>query len=118
MSEPPRFTRSDYLQHIREACALILEYTRRTSKADFLRDRRRQQAVLLNSITIGEAATLLASERAAFVTSASEIPWHKMRGMRNVMAHEYWSVNVDVVWETIATSIPDPNSGIAELLST
>jgi len=46
-----------------------------------------------------------------------QIPWRKMRGMRNVMAHEYWSINVDVVWETVATSIPDLGAKIAELVS-
>lgn len=91
MSEPPRFSRSDYLQHIHEACALILEYTRGMSKADFLKDRKTQQAVLLNFITIGEAAALLAGEHSAFVASTPQIPWRKMRGMLNVMAHEYWS---------------------------
>lgn len=118
MSEPPRFSRSDYLQHIHEACALILEYTRGMSKADFLKDRKTQQAVLLNFITIGEAAALLAGEHGAFVASTPQIPWRKMRGMRNVMAHEYWSINVDVVWETVATSIPDLGARIAELVST
>ena len=116
MSEQPKFSREDYLQHIAEAAALILEYTRGMSKEAFLGDRKTQQAVLMNIMVIGEAAALLRNEHADFLAHHSEIEWEKMRGMRNVTAHKYWSINLDIVWETVARSIPDLHSNMRALI--
>lgn len=66
---------------------MILEYTRGMSKADFLKDRKTQQAVLMNFMTIGEAAVLLKNDHSAFIAEHAEVPWNKMRGMRNILTH-------------------------------
>ena len=63
MNPPPKFSRRDYLEHIAEAAGLILEYTRGLSKDGFMNDRKTQQAVLMNFMTIGEAAVLLKNEQ-------------------------------------------------------
>ena len=52
------------------------------SQAEFLKDRRTQQAVVLNLITIGEAAARIANEHKEFAAAHSEMHWSKMRGMR------------------------------------
>ena len=116
MTQPPKFSRHDYLEHIAEAAELILEYTRGLSKENFLKDRKTQQAVLMNLMTIGEAAVLLKNEHSAFIAEHPEIPWNKMRGMRNVLTHEYWNINLDVVWETIVTNVPDLRSKLGALI--
>ena len=71
---------ADYLNHIAEAARLAREAG--MSQADFLKDRRTQQAVVLNLITIGEAAARIANEHKEFAAAHSEMPWSKMRGMR------------------------------------
>lgn len=85
MNQPPKFSLHDYLEHIAEAAGLILEYTRGMSKEDFLKDRKTQQAVLMNFMTIGEAAVLLKNDHSAFIAKHAEVPWNKMRGMRNIL---------------------------------
>jgi len=55
------------------------------SQAEFLKDRRTQQAVVLDLITIGEAAARIANEHKEFAAAHSEMPWSKMRGMRNLV---------------------------------
>ena len=77
------------------------------SKADFLVDRRTQQAVVLNLITIGEIATRVMSEHPDFVANHPDIPWRQMRGMRNRMAHGYFDINLEIVWDTVRTSLPE-----------
>jgi len=67
---------SDYLAHMLEAARLAGEYVHGFSKADFLQDRRTQQAVVLNLITIGEAAGRIANECKEFATA------HPFRGRR------------------------------------
>jgi uncharacterized protein with HEPN domain len=61
----------DYLSHMLEATRLAREYVQGLAKADFLQDRRTQQAVVLNLITIGEAAARIVSECKEFVTAAA-----------------------------------------------
>jgi len=116
LNQPPKFSLHDYLEHIAEAAGLILEYTRGMSKEDFLEDRKTQQAVLMNFMTIGEAAVLLKNDHSAFIAEHAEVPWNKMRGMRNILTHEYWNINLDVVWETVVTNIPDLRSRVDALI--
>ena len=97
----------DYLQHMREAARLAQSYVDGMSKADFLTDRRTQQAVVLNRITIGEAAARLLSEYPDFAANTTNVPWRQMRGMRNRMAHGYFDINLEIVWETVRKSLPE-----------
>jgi uncharacterized protein with HEPN domain len=96
----------DYIEHMLEAIRLVRTYTAGMSKAAFVADKRTQQAVILNLIVIGEAAARLSAHHAAFITEHAEVPWGQMRGMRNRMAHGYFDINVDVVWETAQRSLP------------
>ena len=55
---------------------------------------------------IGEAAAKIADEFPEFVAQHPEVRWKDMRGMRNPMAHGYFDINLDVVWETVQQSLP------------
>lgn len=106
MSTGQPLRHNDYLDHMLEAIGLIRSYVEGFSKEDFLADRRTQQAVILNIVVIGEAATKLADEYPEFVARYPEVQWKSMRGMRNRMAHGYFDINLDIVWDTIRQSIP------------
>lgn len=106
MSTSQPLRHNDYLDHMLEAIGLIRSYVESFSKEDFLADRRTQQAVILNIVVIGEAATKLADEYPEFVARYPEVQWKSMRGMRNRMAHGYFDINLDIVWDTIQQSIP------------
>lgn len=97
----------DYLDHMIEAIQLARRFTEGMAKEDFLADRKTQQAVILNLIVLGEAATKIAAEAPEFVAAYPELPWQQMRGMRNRMAHGYFAIDLDVVWETLQVSLPD-----------
>lgn len=97
----------DYLAHMLEATRLASTYLEGMAKAEFLADRRTQQAVILNLITIGEAAARMVNEYPEFAAAHPEVPWAQMRGMRNRMAHGYFDINLDTVWETVQASLPD-----------
>lgn len=106
MSTGQPLRHNDYLDHMLEAISLIRSYADGFSKEDFLADKRTQQAVILNIVVIGEAATKLAEEYPEFVARYPEVQWKSMRGMRNRMAHGYFDINLDIVWDTIQQSIP------------
>ncbi|MGI2323696.1 MULTISPECIES: HepT-like ribonuclease domain-containing protein [Methylococcus] len=97
----------DYLEHIQQAATDACGFVEGLSKDDFLADKRTQQAVIMSLIIIGEAATKVMEGHAEFTQAHPEMPWRSMRGMRNRIAHGYFDINLDVVWETVQTALPD-----------
>jgi uncharacterized protein with HEPN domain len=97
----------DYLDHMLEAVELACSYVAGMPKDDFLEDKRTQQAVVLNLIVIGEAATKILKEHPDFASKHSAVPWTGMKGMRNRIAHGYYDINLDTVWETVDSALPD-----------
>jgi uncharacterized protein with HEPN domain len=73
----------------------------------FLNDKRTQQAVIMSLIIIGEAATKVMDSYAEFTQAHAEVPWRSMRGMRNRIAHGYFDINLEVVWETVQAALPE-----------
>lgn len=96
----------DYLSHMLEAIHLARAYTEGMDKQAFLDDKRTQQAVILNLLTLGEAASHIARLYPAFSDKHPLLPWKQMRGMRNRMAHGYFDINLEIVWETISNDLP------------
>jgi uncharacterized protein with HEPN domain len=97
----------DYLEHIRQAASDACSYVAEMNKEDFLADKRTQQAVIMSLVIIGEAATKIMDGYSGFTESHSSVPWRSMRGMRNRIAHGYFDINLDVVWDTVKTALPE-----------
>jgi uncharacterized protein with HEPN domain len=98
---------SDYLDHIRRAAADACSFVEGLSKDEFLADKRTQQAVIMSLVIIGEAATKIMDLHAEFANGHPQIPWRGMRGMRNRIAHGYFEINLEIVWETVQTALPE-----------
>ena len=97
------------LQHILRYCREI-----ETAHDDFGHSRERfdhsttyQNAISMCILQVGELVNHLSED---FKSEHSEIPWHKIRGMRNYVAHEYGSIDFDVVWFVATESIPELKS--------
>ncbi len=97
---------ADYLDHMRQAIADAQSFTEGMAQADFEQDRRTQQAVVMSLIVLGEAATKVMDQHSAFAAEHRQIPWRSMRGMRNRIAHGYFEINLEVVWDTVQTALP------------
>ena len=98
---------ADYLDHMRQAAADARSFVEGLNKPEFLSDKRTQQAVILSLIVIGEAATKVMDQHAEFANLHPAVPWRSMRGMRNRIAHGYFDINLDVVWDTVQTALPE-----------
>lgn len=98
----------DYLSHMLEAARLAQKHVGSVSKDEFLLNRMMQQAVLMNLVIIGEAATQIRDEHPEFVDANPNpaLPWHQMIGMRNRVAHVYFDVDLDVVWVAVKDHLP------------
>jgi len=61
-------------------------------------------AILMNFIVIGEMASKLSDE---FRQTVHNIEWRKIIAFRNIIAHEYFGIDPEEVWEIIHTKVPD-----------
>ena len=96
----------DSLGHMLEASTLACSYVQGMDREAFAQDKNTQQAVILNLILIGEEATKVLKDHEAFALQHAHIPWRAMKGMRNRIAHGYFEINLNVVWETVQTALP------------
>ena len=99
---PSRRSDSLFLADIREAIAKILAYTAGGREA-FLADGRTQDAVLRNIEVIGEAARNVSE---ATRKAHPAVPWREMADMRNKVIHDYFRLDVDVIWDVIQNDLP------------
>ena len=97
---------ADYLDHIQQAATDACSFVEGLTKEEFLADKRTQQAVFMSLIVVGEAATKVMDGYANFAAAHPDVPWRSMRNMRNRMAHGYFEINLDVVWETVEEWLP------------
>jgi len=91
------------LRDILEAARLIVSYLKDTTASDFLANREKQDAVIRRIEIIGEATAHLTE---ATRQALPELPFRKMRGMRNIVAHDYANLNLRIVWEVGALHVP------------
>lgn len=88
---------------ILECCGRIASYIAGVSKDAFENNYQLQDALIRKLEVIGEASKGLSSE----VTKANpKVPWSKMAGMRDRMIHQYFRIDLDVVWKTVNDDIP------------
>lgn len=96
----------DYLGHMWQAARDAQTFVEAMSREAFLSDKRTQQAVIMSLVILGEAATKVMDGYPEYTDAHPEIPWRSMRGMRNRIAHGYFEINLDVVWDTVQQALP------------
>lgn len=101
------------IQDILKAIDKIERFTKRLRFTQFKKNELVIDAVVRNLEVIGEASkNIPASVR----HSHPGIPWEQMSGMRNILIHEYFGVDVKVVWHTAKKSLPSLKKQLQELI--
>jgi uncharacterized protein with HEPN domain len=90
------------LTDILTAIANCRDFTAGMDRAAFRRDAKTIHAVVRNLEIIGEAARALPP----WLTERHSEAWSDMIAMRNVLAHGYWSVDLDIIWSTVVEDLP------------
>ena len=98
------------LRDVLDSARLIRVYLADISQEGFFSDAEKQDAVLRRFEIIGEAASRLAPETQALFPT---LPFRSMRGMRNIIAHDYGAVDLELVWKTATADLP----GLIETLA-
>lgn len=108
---------NDQLIRMHSCCEHILDFTQSLSFQEFAEDLRTQQAVIMNILLIGEVATKLTQKFPDITTIYPDIPWNNIRGMRNRIAHEYFDLDLNIIWQTIHTAIPSLKIHLQNLIN-
>ncbi|MBQ6473335.1 MAG: DUF86 domain-containing protein [Victivallales bacterium] len=101
-----------YLLHIADACEKILRYLQNVEEADFAKNEMVQDAVLRNFEIIGEAAKHIPDD---YRDLHSEIKWRGMAGLRDILIHEYFGIDLVNVWNISKGAIPETLAHIKAL---
>lgn len=109
---PPRERRLR-VEDILDAIAKIERYVDGLTFEQFQSDEKTIDAVVRNLEIIGEAVRHLMADSEPL---ASSIPWADIAGMRNVLIHEYFGVDLQIIWQTISTDLPTLTGGLQGLL--
>jgi uncharacterized protein with HEPN domain len=105
--------RSDlYLDDILEAIRRIESYVRGESRDSFFGTPILQDAVVRNLEIVGEVAKRLPD---ALRAQAPEIDWRKVAGLRDVLIHDYATVDLEIVWDVVENRLPPLREAVSRL---
>ena len=99
----PTRNHRDFLQDIADAGEKALQFIEGMSYEEFLADEKTLFAVVRALEIVGEATKRIPQ---GVRDLAPEIPWRSMAGIRDKLIHDYMSVHVDVVWNTVTDDLP------------
>ncbi len=107
----------EYHRHILEAIKRIQSYVEDIDEVSFLENELIQDAVIRNLEIIGEASNNIQRHFPEYVEKHANIPFSFAYEMRNILAHGYFKVDLEVVWKTIERDLPELEEMILELVN-
>lgn len=102
-----------YINDILEAIEKIESYTKDATFEEFSQNKMAIDAVVRNFEIIGEASK---NVPANIKTHYTNVPWKEMAGMRDKVIHEYFGVDLDILWKTIQQSLPKLKQSLKDIL--
>lgn len=109
----PRKDYKLYFLDMDSSCKKISSYTRGLTFKEFTSEPKTIDAVVRNLEIIGEAVNKVPPE---IRKETSEIPWNEIVGLRNKVIHEYFDVNIPIIWETVKDDIPNLQRQVKKVL--
>jgi uncharacterized protein with HEPN domain len=102
-----------YLERIVDCVDNIREFVRGMDKAAFLMDRKTQSAVIMQLALIGELAKKVSSPS----RSSIDVPWREIAGFRDRAIHDYFEIDLQIAWDTIALDLAPLAKALREYLA-
>ena len=91
-----------YFDDILKAIAYIRDFTSGMDYSTFVHDTRTQHACIRNLEVIGEAVKKIPEETRI---THPEIPWKRITGLRDILSHEYFGIDTQIVWDVITNKL-------------
>ena len=91
-------------QHMLDAIEEAMSFARNRSRESLDKDRMLVLALMKDVEIVGEAASRISKDAQS---SAPEIPWVNIIGMRNRLIHAYFDINLDILWQTVSKDLPE-----------
>jgi uncharacterized protein with HEPN domain len=104
---------SIFLHHILESIALLEGYMKGVTEEQFLHSSEKQDLAIRRLEVIGEAVRNLPEE---FCQQHPNIAWNKAMATRNILIHQYFGIDLEIVWDTVKNSLPEFKAQIESLL--
>ena len=101
-----------YLRHILDSIERIESYAS-VGRERFLSESHWQDAIIRQLEVIGEASKQLSAELKA---ANPEVPWRRIAGLRDVLIHQYFGVDLEVVWGVVQKDLPLLKGKVAEII--
>lgn len=102
----------DYLKDILDNLANVEEFTKRVDYEAFSSDKQKVYAVLHALLVVGEATRKIPT---SIRKRHPAIPWRSIVGLRNIVAHEYFAVNLPRIWQIIRDDLPRLREAVARM---
>jgi uncharacterized protein with HEPN domain len=93
----------EFLEDIVVAARLVLTYAKGVSREDFEHNIEKQDSIVRRLAVIGEAATKLSPHVREAIP---DIPWPSVIGLRNILVHQYWEIDLDELWVIVHRDLP------------
>lgn len=103
-----------YLNHILDSIKSVEEYTKGLTEEEFYGSPEKQDAIIRRIEIIGEAVRNLTEE---FRQQYSEVVWKKIVGTRDKLIHEYFDVDLELIWEVVQKDLPPLKENILKIES-
>jgi uncharacterized protein with HEPN domain len=103
-----------FLEHIMDSILLIEEYAKNVSQAEFFKNRHLQDAIIRRLEIIGEAVKNLPM---TFRSKNPKIPWKQIAGMRDILIHEYFDVDLMLTWKVVKQELPMIKKSLSSILA-
>lgn len=101
-----------FLTHILDSINLVEEYIEGKGRSEFLKSKQLQDSVIRRIEIIGEAIKNIPND---IKEKYNQIPWKEITGMRDILIHQYFGVDLDLTWQVIDKDLPRLKRQISDI---